>query len=166
MNLEPSHWLRRRQHTHGMMHGKAEKNPKNKMVRHLPSQFHFRNTIKIVGDSDPLTLCAPRDERYVCCPSSLPLLGAMARLVCSGAAAPPRVSELLVERLHPSRLAKWDRFELSSSARARLKWRSTDGRDITPSNTLSFGAKALSTTIEQGGESEVAVPPVVSSCTL
>ena len=71
-----------------------------------------------------------------------------------------------MEHLHPSRLAKQDHFELASSARARLKWRSTDGRDITPSNTLSFGAKALSTTIEVGGESEVVVPPVVSSCTL
>ena len=116
--------------------------------------------------SNPLTLCTRRDERYVCCPSSLPLLDDVARLVCSGAAASPRGSELLVEHLHLSRLAKWDRFELASSPRARLKWRSTDGRGITPSCTLSFGAKALGTTIEAGSESEVVVPPVVSSCTL
>ena len=55
---------------------------------------------------------------------------------------------------------------MASSPIARLKWRSTDGRDITPSNALSFGAKALNTTIEAGSESEVVVPPVVSSCTL
>ena len=126
------------------------------MVRHLASQFHFRNATEIVGDSNPLTLCARRDERHVCCPSSLGLLDAAARLARFGAAASPGPSELPVERLQPSRLAKWDHFELASSARARLKWRSTDGRDITPSNNPSFGAKALSTTIEVGGESEVA----------
>ena len=136
------------------------------MVRHLASQFHFRNTTEIAGDSNPLTLCTRRDERYVCCPSSVSLLDAAVRLARSGATASSSPTELRVEHLHPSRLAKWDRFELSSSARARLKWRSTDGRDITPSNIPSFGAKALSTTIEVGGESEVVVPPVVSSCTL
>ena len=48
------------------------------MIRCLASKFHFRNTIEIVEDSNPLTLCTRRDER---CPSSLPLLGAVARLV-------------------------------------------------------------------------------------
>ena len=90
----------------------------------------------------------------------------MTRLVRSGATASLGGIEFQVERLHPSRLAKWDHFELASSPIARLKWRSTDGRDITPSNTLPLGAKALGTTIEVGGESKVVVPPVVSSCTL
>ena len=71
-----------------------------------------------------------------------------------------------MEHLHPSRLAKQDDIELFCSAKARLKCHSTGGRGIAPSNTLSFGAKALSTTIEVGSESEVVVPPVVSSCSL
>ena len=120
---------------------------------------------EIVGDSNQ-TLCARRDERCVCSPNSVPLLDAAARLVCSGAAASPRGTEFLVEHLRLSRLPKQDHIELFCSARARLKCRSTGGRDITPSNTLSFGAKALSTTIEVGSESEVVVPPVVSSCSL
>ena len=131
----------------------------------LPFKFDVRcEPMEFVGDSNPLTLCTPRDERYVCSPNSVPLLDDLARLLCSGAAASPRGTELPVERLHLSRLAKWDHVEFASSPRARLKCRSTGGRDITPSNALSFGAKALSTTIEVGSESEVAVPPVVSSC--
>ena len=138
------------------------------MIGYLSSSISDAGAMEFVGDSNPLTLCAPRDERCVCCPSSVSLLGAVARLVRFGATAPPGPTELLVERRRPLRLAKQDHFELASSprARARPKWRSTDGRDITPSNTLSFGAKALSTTIEAGSESEVVVPPVVSSCTL
>ena len=124
------------------------------------------SAIEIVGDSNPQTLCTRRDERCVCSLISLPLLGDTLRLVCSGATAPPRGTEILVEHLHPSRLAKQDDIELFCSARARLKCRSTGGRGIAPSNTLSFGAKALSTTIEVGSESEVVVPPVVSSCSL
>ena len=130
------------------------------MVRHLASSSSDAEPIEIVGDSTPKTLCTRRDERYACCPNSLPLLGDTLRLVCSGATAPPRGGEFLVEHLHPLRLAKWDRFELFCLARARLKSCSTGGKGIAPSNALSFGAKALSTTIEVGSESEVVVPPV------
>ena len=126
----------------------------------------MRAACKIVGDSNPQTLCTPRDERCVCSLISVALLDDMLRLVCSGATASPRATEMLVEHLHPSRLAKWDDIELFCSAKARLKCHSTGGRGIAPSNTLSFGAKALSTTIEVGSESEVVVPPVVSSCSL
>ena len=126
----------------------------------------MRAAYKIVGDSNPQTLCTPRDERCVCSLISVDKLGDILRLVCSGATASPRPTEMLVEHLHPSRLAKWDDNELFCSAKARLKCHSTGGRGIAPSNTLSFGAKALSTTIEVGSESEVVVPPVVSSCSL
>ena len=136
------------------------------MIGYLAGSSSDASAIEIVGDSNPQTLCTPRDERYVCSPILLPLLGDVLRLVCSGATAPPGRSELQVEHLHPSRLAKQDDIELLCSARARLKCRSTGGRGITPSNTLSFGAKALSTTIEADSESEVVVPPVVSSCSL
>ena len=105
---------------------------KNKMIGYLSSSSSGASAIEIVGDSNPQTLCMRRDERYVCSLSSLPLLGDTSRLVCSGATAPPRGSELLVEHLHPSRLAKQDDIELFCSARARLKCRSTGGRDITP----------------------------------
>ena len=74
-----------------------ERNEINKMVRCLASQFHFRNTTEIVGDSNPLALCTRRDERYVCCPSSLGLLDAVARLMRFGATVSPRPSELPVD---------------------------------------------------------------------
>ena len=136
------------------------------MIGYLASSSSDVSAIEIVGDSNPQTPCTRRDARCVCSLISVALLGDMLRLVCSGATAPPRATEILVEHLHPSRLAKWDDIELFYSAKARLKCHSTGGRGIAPSNTLSFGAKALSTTIEVGSESEVVVPPVVSSCSL
>lgn len=136
------------------------------MIGYLASSSSDASAIEIVGDSNPQTPCTRRDARCVCSLISIPLLGDALRLVWSGATAPPRGIEMLVEHLHPSRLAKWDDIELFYSAKARLKCHSTGGRGIAPSNTLSFGAKALSTTIEVGSESEVVVPPVVSSCSL
>ena len=60
------------------------------MVRYLASSSSDVSAIEIVGDSNPQTLCTPRDERYVCSLISLDLLGDTLRLVCSGATAPPR----------------------------------------------------------------------------
>ena len=134
------------------------------MVRYLSSSSSDARAIEIVGDSNPQTPCTRRDARCVCSLISVSLLDDILRLVCSGATASPRPTEMLVEHLHPSRLAKQDDIELFCSARAGLKCPSTGG--IAPSNTLSFGAKALSTTIDVGSESEVVVPPVVSSCSL
>ena len=136
------------------------------MIGYLASSSSDASAIEIVGDSNPQTPCTRRDARCVCSLVSVSLLDDALCLVCSGATASPRPTEMLVEHLHPSRLAKQDDIELFCLARARLKCRSTGGWGIAPSNTLSFGAKALSTTIEVGSESEVVVPPVVSSCSL
>ena len=54
------------------------------MLGYLASSSSDARAIEIVGDSNPQTLCTPRDERYVCSLISLSLLGDVLRLVCWG----------------------------------------------------------------------------------
>ena len=153
-------------------HGRLEKNEKTKWFAILQVRVQMRNPLKLQETQTPRhcvrdgmngtfaarfqSLCLATQHVWCVPGPQRHLEGLNSRWWWHG----------MVERLRPLRLAKQDRFEPFSLARARLKSCSTGGRGNAPSNTLSFGAKALSTTIEAGSESEVVVPPVVSSCSL